>query len=151
MSDTDELRVMAEATRYLFSNLLLVREADLSAPTPCTDWDLRRLLGHVRGSLRDVADVLAARGPASGRAAADGDPTDPTDPVAALRVAIVDLLLVSNTEPTTGRWCEIYGRSLPAKTVVHVGAIEMVLHAWDIAQACRTHRPIPSDVASALL
>ncbi|OBI13525.1 TIGR03086 family protein [Mycobacterium sp. E2327] len=148
MSDTDELRVLAEATRYLLGNLLLVREADLSAPTPCTDWDLRRLLGHVRSSLTDVADVLTARDPASGRAAADGDPTDP---VAALRVAIVDLLLVSNSAPTTGRSCEIYGRSLPAKTVVHVGAIEMVLHAWDIAQACRTDRPIPSDVASALL
>jgi hypothetical protein len=27
----------------------------------------------------------------------------------------------------------------------------MVLHAWDIAQACRIDRPIPSEVASALL
>ncbi|OBI94271.1 TIGR03086 family metal-binding protein [Mycobacterium sp. 1245805.9] len=150
MSDTDELPVLAEATRYLFGNLLLVREADLSAPTPCPDWDLRRLLWHVRSSLADVADVLLAGDPDRGseRVPAEGDPSDP---VAALRVAIIDLLLVSNTAPAAGLWCEIYGRALPSKTVVYVGAIEMVLHAWDIAQACRTDRPIPSDVASALL
>jgi uncharacterized protein (TIGR03086 family) len=150
LSDTDELPVLAEATRYLFQSLLLVREADLSAPTPCPDWDLRRLLCHVRSSLADVADVLAARDPDRGseRLCAGGDPADP---VAALRAGIVDFLFVSTTLPTAGRWCEIGGRSLPAKIVVYVGAIEMVLHAWDIAQACRTDRPIPSDVASALL
>jgi uncharacterized protein (TIGR03086 family) len=150
VSDTDELSVLAEATRYLFRSLLLVREADLSAPTPCPDWDLRRLLCHVRCSLADVADVLAERDldRSSERMCADADPSDP---VAALRAGIVDFLLASTTLPTAGRWCEIDGRSLPAKIVVYVGAIEMVLHAWDIAQACRTDRPIPSDVAAALL
>jgi len=150
VSDTDELPVLAEATRYLFGSLLLVREADLSAPTPCPDWDLRRLLCHVRSSLADVADVLTERAleKRSEHSCADADPTDP---VAALRAGIVDFLLASTTLPTAGRRCEIDGRSLPAKVVVYVGAIEMVLHAWDIAQACRTDRPIPSDVASALL
>jgi uncharacterized protein (TIGR03086 family) len=150
VSDTDELPVLAEATRYLFRTLLLVREADLSAPTPCPGWDLRRLLSHVRTSLADVADVLGARdfdrGP--GRATAD---TGPSDPIAALRAAIVEFLLASTSLPLAGRRCEIQGQSLPAKIVVYVGAIEMALHAWDIAQACRTDRPIPSDVASALL
>ncbi|MGO9926129.1 MAG: TIGR03086 family metal-binding protein [Mycobacterium sp.] len=146
----DELSVLAEATRYLFGSILLVREANLSAPTPCPDWDLRHLLRHVRVSLADVADVLAVRDfdavPGPGRSPAAG-----ADPVAALRAGIVDLLLASTSLPTAGRWCEIRGRSLPAKIVVYVAAIEMVLHAWDIAQACRADRPIPSDLASALL
>jgi uncharacterized protein (TIGR03086 family) len=150
VSDTDELPLLAEATRYLFSNLLLVRDADLSAPTPCADWDLRRLLGHVRTALADLADVLAARDADRGSERAQAD-ADPSDPVAALRVGIVDLLLASTTAPTAGRRCEIRGRAIPAKVVVYVGAIEMVLHAWDIAQACRADRPIPPEVASALL
>jgi len=144
VSDTDELSVLAEATRYLLGNLLLVRNTDLSAPTPCRDWDLRRLLRHVRASLTDVADVLVMR---DGEAAG----SDPPDPVAALRAGIVDFVLASASLPTAGRWCEIQGRTLPAKTVVHVGAIEAALHAWDIAQACRIDRPIPPDIASALL
>jgi uncharacterized protein (TIGR03086 family) len=150
VSDTDELPVLAEATRYLFGSLLLVREADLSAPTPCPDWDLRRLLWHLHTSLADVADVLGTRD--FDRAATDADLSDP---IAALRAGIVDFLLAAQLHNIAalpaGRRCEIHGRSLPAKIVVYVGAIEMVLHAWDIAQACRSDRPIPSDIASALL
>ena len=146
MAGTDEWSVLAGATRYLFQSLLLVREADLSAPTPCENWDLRRLLRHVRTSLADVADVLAARDFDAGPGAAAG-----SDPIGALRAGIVDFLLASTSLPTAGRRCEIQGRSLPAEIVVYVGATEMALHAWDIAQACRTDRPIPADIASALL
>jgi uncharacterized protein (TIGR03086 family) len=142
LSDTDELSLLAEATRYLFGSMLLVRDGDLSAPTPCQGWDLRRLLRHLRGSLADVTDLLVVR-KCHGRPGAD--------PVAAVRDGVVDFLLAATSVPTAGRRCEIAGRSLPAKIVVYVGALEMVLHAWDIAQACRAGRAIPSDLASALL
>ncbi|OBG35173.1 TIGR03086 family metal-binding protein [Mycobacterium sp. E3198] len=150
MSDTDERAVLTEAARYLFQNLLLVREADLAAPTPCPAWDLRGLLRHVGTSLAEVADVLTARDFAerTGPAAA-------SDPVGAVRAAIVDSVLAARAHRAApgfaGPWCEIQGRTLPAKTVVHVGAIEMVVHAWDIAEACGIDRPIPSGIASALL
>lgn len=147
MSDTDERTVLTEAARYLFQNLLLVREADLAAPTPCRGWDLRRLLHHVCASLAEVAGVLAARDFAAASRPAAG-----SDPVGAVRAAIVDCVLAARAhQAAAGRWCEIQGRTLPAKTVVHVGAIEMTVHAWDIAQACRIDRPIPSGIASALL
>jgi len=150
LSCSDELSLLAEATRYLFGSLLLVREADFPAPTPCRDWDLRRLLRHVRTSLADLTEVLAVS-EFPGGSDLDTHPAVGTDPVAALRAGIVDFLLASTPLPTAGLWCRIEGRCLPAKTVVYVGAIEMVLHAWDIAQACRADRPIPSDLASALL
>jgi uncharacterized protein (TIGR03086 family) len=142
LSYTDELSLLAEATRYLFGSILLVREADLSAPTPCQGWDLRHLLRHLRGSLADVTDVLVVREYRGG---------PDTDPVAAVRDGVIDFLLASTSVPTAERRCEIAGRSLPAKIVVYVGALEMVLHAWDIAQACRAGRAIPEDLASALL
>jgi uncharacterized protein (TIGR03086 family) len=140
---TDALSVLAEASRYLFQSLLLVRDANLSAPTPCQDWDLRRLLDHVRTSLEDVADVLVG---GSHPSLAAG-----LDPIAALRAGIVDVLLASTSLPIAGRWCEIWGRYLPATIVVYVAAVEMALHAWDIAQACSVERPVPADLASALL
>jgi len=150
LSCTDQLSLLAEATRYLFGSLLLVRETDLPAPTPCRDWDLRSLLRHLRTSLADVTDVLTVR-EFQGRFGLDTDAAVATDPVAALRASIVDFVLASTSPPTSGRFCEIEDRSLSAKIVVYVGAIEMVLHAWDITQACRADRPIPSDLASALL
>lgn len=116
---------------------------------PCQAWDLRRLLGHVRASLEEVADVLAAP-QLDGRESYPKPPAG-LDPVASLRAGIVDLLLASTSLPISGRWCEIWGRYLPANIVVYVAAIEMVVHAWDIAQACSVERPIPADLASALL
>jgi uncharacterized protein (TIGR03086 family) len=149
MPETDELSLLADATRYLFQSILLIDDADLSLPTPCQDWDLGHLLRHIHTSLRHFTEILAVR---DANADADKSGSKPrTDPVGALRTAIVDLLLAATSLPTTGRWCEIRGRLLPAKIVVRVAAIEMALHAWDITQACRTHRPIPADLASALI
>jgi uncharacterized protein (TIGR03086 family) len=138
----DESSLLADASRYLFGSVLLVREADLSAPTPCQGWDLRHLLRHLRGSLADVTDVLVVR-------EVHSEPD--ADPVVAVRDGIVDFLLASTSARMAGHWREIAGRPLSAKTVVYVGALEMVLHAWDIAQACRADRAIPSDLAAALL
>jgi uncharacterized protein (TIGR03086 family) len=150
VSESEELTVLADATRYMFRSILLVRDADLSASTPCPDWDLRRLLQHLQTSLEHVTDVLSVRG------LHDAPRSDPnrdagTDAVAAIRARIVDLLVAWTSFPTADRWCEVWGQTLPAKVVVDVAAIEMVLHAWDIAHACRTDRPIPAGLASALL
>jgi uncharacterized protein (TIGR03086 family) len=147
---TDELSVLSGATRYLFHSILLIRETDLSAATPCQAWDLRRLLRHMRASLQQLTDLLAVQGAATD-VETDAGPRSDTNPIAALRVSIVELLLAATLPPTAGRWCEIEDQVLPAETVVDVAAIEMVLHAWDIAQACRTHQPVPADLASALL
>jgi uncharacterized protein (TIGR03086 family) len=147
---TDELSILGGAARYLFQSILSVRDTDLSAATPCHAWDLRQLLCHIRASLQDLTDILALR-----ELDVDMDtavrPLAETNLVAALRIGIVDLLLAAAALPSVGRFCEIWGRVLPARTVVHVAAIEMVLHAWDISQACRTDHPIPVDLASTLL
>jgi uncharacterized protein (TIGR03086 family) len=150
VSESDELSVLAGATRYLFQSILLIRDADLLAATPCQGWDLRRLLRHIQASLEQFTEMLAVR-EFNAQADPDSRPRAETDPVTALRAGIVELLLVSTSLPTAGRWCEIWGRVLPAKVVVYVAAIEMTLHAWDITQACRTDRPIPADLASALM
>jgi uncharacterized protein (TIGR03086 family) len=150
VSESDELSALAGATRYLFQSILLIRDADLSAATPCQGWDLRRLLRHIQASLDQFTDMLAVR-EFNADADCDSRPRAGTDPITALRAGIVELLLASTSLPTAGRWCEIWGRVLPAKIVVYVSAIEIALHAWDIAQACRADRPIPADLASALM
>lgn len=138
MLKTDELAVLASAARYLFQSILLARETDLSAATPCPDWDLRRLLRHIYTSLGQFTDMLSVR-----KFNVDGDSMRraETDPVAVLRAGIVELLLAATLLPVGGRWCDIWGRTLPVKIVVYVAAIEMVLHAWDIAEACKHKSP----------
>jgi uncharacterized protein (TIGR03086 family) len=148
MPETAESSVLADATRYLLESILLTRDTDLSAATPCPGWDLRCLLRHINTSLEQFTDMLGV--PAFNADADSGRPAE-TDPVAVLRTGIVELLLAATSLPTTGRWCDVWDRNLPANIVVYVAAIEMALHAWDIAQACNADHPIPADLASALL
>src|ERR1700756_3585412 len=92
--------------------MLLVRDADLSAPTPCQGWDVRQLLRHLRGSLAEVTDVLVVR-------EFHGGPG--TDPVAAVRDGIVDLLLASTSVPAAGRPGHVLAPPLPVPTTATPG------------------------------
>jgi uncharacterized protein (TIGR03086 family) len=133
--------VLSGAARYLARSVRLVRDADLSAPTPCPDWNLGHLLGHVRSSLDDLTEVLTGEpGPAPGPDA---------DPAAAIRAGIVGLLVAWTVTP--GRWCEVGDRWISPEIVGYTAAAEMVLHAWDISRACGADHPIPDALATRLL
>ena len=137
-----ERTVLGGAARYLARSVRLARDADLSAPTPCPDWDLGRLLGHVRSSLADLTEVLTGSCPLDGPGA---------DPVAAVRARVVGLLVAWAAAPRDGRWCQVGDRRVPAEIVVDTAATEMALHAWDISRACGADHPIPAELASSLL
>jgi uncharacterized protein (TIGR03086 family) len=136
-----ERTVLGDAARYLARSVRLVRDVDLSAPTPCPDWDLGHLLGHVRSSLADLTEVLTGCCPLDGPGA---------DPVAAVRARVVGLLVAWGAAPRNG-WCRVGDRRVPPEVVVYTAAAEMVLHAWDISRACGADHPIPAELASSLL
>jgi uncharacterized protein (TIGR03086 family) len=146
-ANASELTVLGGATRYLFQSILLVRDSDLLAPTPCVDWNLGRLLRHVQASLEHFTGVLAACEIPTPEAEMNVE----TDPVSAIRTRIVDLLVAWTSDPTAERWCEVGDRQLSARVVVSVAAIEMILHGWDITQACGKDRPIPESLAENLV
>jgi uncharacterized protein (TIGR03086 family) len=133
--------MLGGAARYLARSVRLVRDADLSAPTPCPDWNLGDLLGHVRSSLDDLTEVL------TGDPGPDRRPD--ADPAAAIRAGIVGLLVAWTVTP--GRWCEVGDRRVPPEIVGYTAAAEMVLHAWDISRACGADHPIPAALAESLI
>jgi len=99
-----------------------------SAPTPCTDWAVRDLVGHVISVHRVVAAGLDASAP----------PAPATDPdlvgawngaTAEIRVALADRERAS--APVSGRFApmpleDLIGRLLCSDTLVHT---------WDLARA----------------
>ena len=101
--------------------VLAISDADWSAPTPCTDWTVRDLVGHVVSVHRLVVAGLDASSP----------PPPATDPdlFAAWRAATVDVETALGdpgraAAPVSGRFApmpleEMIGRLLCSDTLVH--------------------------------
>lgn len=124
-----------------------VRDEQLADPTPCPDYAVRNLLGHLAGLA--VAFRDAAR--------KDLGPTTDTPPTAAVpdigpdwRAALpkaLDELADAWRDPAA--WTGMTragGVDLPAAVTAAVAVDELVIHAWDLARA--TGQPYEPDPAA---
>ncbi|MFF8769000.1 TIGR03086 family metal-binding protein [Kitasatospora sp. NPDC015120] len=130
----------------------LIAEAgpeSLDRPTPCTEYDLRALLDHVVGGVHRLAytgeggraeDVAAATGgvPNDGWPAALGR--------ARARVTAAWAQDAKLERPASVPWGEVSGREAVGGYV-----LETVVHAWDIARALGTDRPLDERLGEAAL
>nr|WP_269781613.1 TIGR03086 family metal-binding protein [Nocardia bovistercoris] len=133
--------MLVRAIDYTLVNVAAVRRADLDSATPCAHWNLRTLLDHLNDSL----DALcAAARPSTG--------TEPpaADPVLAFgaRAARVRALWPEIDHDSPVR---LGGRTRRADVLAHVAAVEIAVHGWDVARACAANRPIPDELARAIL
>ncbi len=141
--------LLERAVGYARGSLALVRPELMTAPTPCSAWDLRTLLAHLDDSLVSLHEAGSVR-----RVRLDGPCTDPADPVHALRTRAG--LLLAKWSAADDRSAErvdvlVAGRPLTASVVTSAGALEVAVHGWDVALACGAHRPIPETLAADLL
>ena len=119
-----------------------VRPDNLDAATPCSGWDLRRLLAHMDDALDAFTEAAAGH--------VEVAPVRPTDQrVDSLRDKACALL---------GAWTEarpasvdIGNRVVEAPVLVATAALEITVHGWDVAQATGRRTPIPADLARGLL
>jgi uncharacterized protein (TIGR03086 family) len=144
------ITLLERAINYTLGSLHLVTPEALSRPTPCRDWDLCALLGHLDESFSALHEALA-----DGRLGVD-EPTrsavvdQPGDPAFGLRSRACDLL-GAYTSARGRRLVSIAGSPLTTAVVMSTGAIEVAIHGWDIASACGQHRPIPPSLAEEML
>lgn len=151
---TGGVGLLERAMSYTLGSLLLVTPDAMSNPTPCTEWDLRALLIHMDDSLLALHDAIVnghvdLDPPDRGETDVDyGDPA--VDPVTSLRTRAMRV---------TGAWADarapgqisIADRSLSSSIVAATGAVEVAVHGWDVARACRQDRQVPPALAEELL
>jgi uncharacterized protein (TIGR03086 family) len=148
-STTDPRPAYRTALTWAEAKVRGVAPAMLDRPTPCSDYDVRALLGHL------VATVDRARVIAGG-----GDPRTlpvvvtevPDDSWAAVLATAVDRTTAAWSEdavldrPATVPWGEVPGR------IALWGYIgEALVHGWDLAVATGQHTEADPDVAVATL
>ncbi len=141
------------AVGYGLESVESVRPGSLGRPTPCAGWDLGTLLCHLNESLAALGQgACGGRIELEGSAAADG------------RLAVEGLAagFRDGTRRLLDGWrrlgsdpdeppMEVGGAPIAPAAVALVGAIEVAVHGWDVAEACGQQRPVPVRLALDLL
>jgi uncharacterized protein (TIGR03086 family) len=145
----DSTDLLEIAIGYAVGSLSCVTPGSLSYPTPCAAWDLGALLEHLSDSLAALHDAIAT-GWVSLDVSAYALVSPADDLVTTLRTR-AGRLLAASAAGGEDRAVAIAGRRLTGRQVTAVGALEITVHGWDIAEACRCPRPIPPALATSIL
>ncbi|MFI8003086.1 TIGR03086 family metal-binding protein [Streptomyces sp. NPDC086010] len=119
--------------------------------TPCDAWDVTQVLQHT------IGDQAAYTSKITGGAGPSYDPFDPSgtldgDPSAPLEAALAGSAdAFGSVDPSdTAVPVPIPPFELPAELAVHAAALDLVIHAWDIAVATGGPSPLTPSLARAL-
>jgi uncharacterized protein (TIGR03086 family) len=146
VSPSAAVAVLDRAVVYAHACLQRARTSSLDLPTPCAGWRLGSLLMHMEDSLIAI-----------GEAADLGRVTVTDEPSAALPDLLVDRL-EQRACGTTAAWhrrltsapVSVGDLLLGRDTLVFVGALEIAVHGWDVAQATGERLPVPDLLATRL-
>jgi uncharacterized protein (TIGR03086 family) len=136
------VELLERAIAYTRASLVQVTEADLDRPTPCHGWVMRDLLGHMDDSL----EAMAAAAQATSLSLV---PSEPPGAGAELldSICIRARGLLSHWHPERDGDVDLGELSLPRELLGAVGALEITLHGWDVAEGLGQPRPIPPGLA----
>ncbi len=138
--------LLDRAVSYTLGSLDLVSGDALTCPTPCREWDLRTLLAHLTDSFATLHEAVAAGHVRPGTLPW---PDPSRDAVEVLRGYAGRL--AARPPRVGGGLVRVGGCSLPVGVVTCVGALEILVHGWDIARACGHRRAIPPQLAETML
>jgi uncharacterized protein (TIGR03086 family) len=154
MNATDGPVMLASAVSYALKAAALVEPADLARPTPCPEWDLGLLLRHLSTSMADLEEAIAIGHLDAGPYAVPHvtplvSSGESGDPVELLRDRAAGLLYSMFT--SAQRVIMVGGLPIPSGLVLAAGAMEVVVHGWDVYVACGRGRAIPAALARPLI
>jgi uncharacterized protein (TIGR03086 family) len=131
----------------------LVQPDQWTAPTPCTEWNVRQLLNHVANGnvvFAGVADGTRPSGPVSPEErAVDRLGDDPAAGFRASGVVMHDAFLTPGflddkvETPMMGQQ--------QGTTIVYMRINELLIHGWDLARAIGQPAELPDDLAEGAL
>ena len=136
----EQLSIALSATERLIA---AVRDDQWTAPTPCTDWNVRDLVEHVVGGNYRFARALRGEPPAlpedalrSGR-----------DLLKAYRDSAAALLDAFRQPGVFERVVTIPFGTVPGMVALHLRITEVLVHGWDLARATGQPATFPDDLA----
>ncbi len=136
-----------EAAREVVGVVRGARTDDLSAATPCADFDLKALVNHFIGTTGALTQVGLRK------------PLDADDPYGSRREPSQgdwSTELASHAEALAEAWSDptswdgsvdMGDTEMPATVIGEMAFAELLLHGWDLARATGQQLTIPDEVA----
>lgn len=115
---------------------------DLDTQTPCEDWKVRDLFGHLIGGATTFAAVVRGDEP--------GEPV-PVDDAAmssAASAAIADLDAAFRSAGAMERTITTPFGDMPGETFARLLSFDLLMHTWDLATATGQPVSVPDDVVA---
>jgi uncharacterized protein (TIGR03086 family) len=142
----DLLDPLGQSFDHTTKVLSAVSPEQLDAPTPCTEWPLRTLIGHVMGVVTNMG--LAARGE-----------TLLPDLLSVPLEADVAGQFQSVAEGTLAGWrargtdgtVDVGAGPMPVTLAMSINLVDTTTHSWDIARAAGQDATLPDDLAATAL
>ncbi|MDH2415887.1 TIGR03086 family metal-binding protein [Nocardioides sp. CER19] len=151
MTFTDDLRGLFEqALDDATTQVARAASADLGRPTPCTDWDLGALVGHMVGQNEGfAAAVSAGDAPLSAYAA----PALRQDEVRPRWDESADRLRAAFQDAPPDRRLRLaeFDREVSVSVALGMQVVDNAVHAWDVATALGEHYRPAEAVAQVVL
>ncbi|MEU6353916.1 TIGR03086 family metal-binding protein [Streptomyces sp. NPDC047072] len=136
----DAGELLERSLAYALGSVAGIGRESLGRGTPCAEWDLGKLLGHLDDSLDALYEGLTG-----GRI----ELYPRADRACDFRTRACAVLGAWTAGP---RERVLVGeRPLEAPVTAAVGAVEIAVHGWDVARARGQARPIPEGLAGELL
>jgi uncharacterized protein (TIGR03086 family) len=144
-----EFETLADLDRALAATEAVVasiQAAQWSAPTPCTELDVRGVLNHLVSGNLLFAAILRNAPPPDRAADHLGD-----DPLGAFQRAAGQLReAFAGPGVLESVYTAPFGTA-PGAALLHVRIVEVLTHGWDLAQATGKPADFPDDVAERTL
>ncbi len=141
-SSTDPLRTVSEQFAGVVAQVL---PTQWELPTPCDDWSIRELVGHVVSGSQMATAVAAgaSRNEAIGILATDflGD-----DPNAAVQEALTLQHTALDYPELNDRICHHPAGDMPGSQLIGFRITDLVVHQWDLARAIGADETLDPDV-----
>jgi uncharacterized protein (TIGR03086 family) len=149
MVRTDPRPLQARAVDNARGAVAAVRPEQMTLPTPCTEFDVRALLGHIVAVLHRLAAVGRGEDSAEVPFILEGIADDGW--VAAFDAGAAEARAAWADDSLLDRDLRLPWATLPGSTVVSVYAQELVIHGWDLGVAIGAPTDWDAEIGEALL
>ena len=123
----------------------LVGDDQWALPTPCDDWTVRDLVGHVASGCR-MAAALASGGTRNDAIALLGVDHLGDDPVASIEASLAMQLEAFSSDDIATQVFHHPAGDMPGAQVLQFRTTDLLVHRWDLARAIGVDETLDADL-----